>query len=63
MVNMREMVPIGVVACPACSKRFVYVYSDTKGHTSVPCPRCSRISMVDYERLKAKLISPKKRAI
>ena len=61
MTVVTEMDLKGVVACPACGKGFVFVYSDAKGHASVPCIRCSRIIMVDYERLEATLIPPKKR--
>lgn len=60
---MKEIEFKGVVACPACGKEFVFAYSDAKGHASVPCIRCSRILMVDYERLEATLISPKRRTI
>ncbi|MBC2727102.1 hypothetical protein [Desulfosporosinus sp.] len=61
MSQMAEMDLKGVVACPACKKEFVFAYSDAKGHASMPCIRCSRIIMVDYERLEATLISPKRR--
>ncbi|MDR3540700.1 MAG: hypothetical protein P4L69_06975 [Desulfosporosinus sp.] len=61
---MKEMTAMdikGVVACPACGKEFVFAYFDAKGHASVPCIRCSRILLVDYERLEATLISPKRK--
>ena len=61
MTNVTAMDLKGVVACPACGKEFVFVYNDAKGHASVPCVRCNRISMVDYEEMKATLIPPKKR--
>ncbi len=51
----------GIIACPACGKEFVFAYEDAKGHASVPCIRCGRISMIDYEHMKATLISPKRR--
>lgn len=51
----------GVIPCPACEKEFIFAYEDAKGHASVPCIRCGRISMVDYNELNAKLISPKKK--
>lgn len=51
----------GVVACPACGKEFVFAYLDAEGHASVPCVRCGRISMVDYGKLEATLITPKPR--
>jgi len=56
-----EMDLKGVVACPACGKEFVFAYSDSKGHASMPCIRCGRIILVDYENMKATLIPPKKR--
>ena len=58
---MTEMDIKGVVACPACGKVFVFAYSDARGHASVPCIRCSRILLVDYERLEATLIPPKRK--
>lgn len=61
MTDVTEMDLKGVVACPSCGKEFVFVYSDAKGHASVPCVRCNRILMVDYERLEATLIPPKRR--
>ncbi|MDR3587336.1 MAG: hypothetical protein P4L59_18775 [Desulfosporosinus sp.] len=61
MMVMTEMDLKGVVACPACGKEFVFAYSDAKGHASMACVRCTRISMVDYESMKATLIPPKKR--
>jgi DNA-directed RNA polymerase subunit RPC12/RpoP len=61
-VRMIKMDLKGVVACPVCGKKFLFAYSDAKGHASVPCIRCSRILMVDYERPEAKLITPKRRA-
>jgi len=61
MDEMSEMVLKGVVACPACGKEFIFAYSDAKGHASVPCVRCGRIIMVNYETLKATLIQPKRR--
>lgn len=61
MTDIKEMDLKGVVACPACGKDFVFAYSDAKGHASMPCIRCSRIIMVDYERLEATLIPPKRR--
>ena len=61
MTNVIEMDLKGVVACPACGKELVFAYSDAKGHASVPCIRCSRILLVDYERLEATLIPPKRR--
>lgn len=51
----------GVVACPVCGKEFIFAYCDAKGHASVPCIRCNRILMVDYESLIATLISPTRR--
>ena len=61
MTDMTEMDIKGVVACPSCGKEFVFAYSDAKGHASVACVRCTRISMVDYESMKATLIPPKRR--
>lgn len=61
MKDTAEMNLKGVVACPACGKEFVFAYSDAKGHASVPCIRCGRIIMIDYETLKATLIPPKRR--
>ena len=61
MAHVIEMDIKGVVACPACGKEFIFAYSDAKGHASVPCIRCSRIIMVDYERLEATLITPIRR--
>lgn len=61
MTNVTAMDLKGVVACPACGKEFVFVYNDAKGHASVPCVRCSKILMVDYESMNATLISPKRR--
>jgi len=58
---MVEMDLKGVVACPACGKEFVFAYYDAKGHASVPCVRCGRIIMVDYETLEATLIRPRRR--
>lgn len=51
----------GVVACPACGKEFVFAYLDARGHASMPCIRCKRISMVDYGKMVATLIPPKSR--
>ena len=61
MTNEVTMDLKGVIACPACEKEFVFAYSDAKGHASVPCIRCGRISMVDYGTLKATLITPIRR--
>lgn len=61
MADMIKMDIKGVVACPACGKKFVFVYSDAEGHASIPCIRCSRISMVDYGTLLATLVPPKSR--
>ena len=61
MTYMAEMDLKGVVACPVCGKKFVFVYSDAKGHASVPCVRCTRILMVDYENMNATLMPPKRR--
>ena len=61
MMETIEMELKGVVACPACGKEFVFAYSDSKGHASMPCIRCYRIIMVDYETLEAFLIPPKRR--
>ena len=61
MLDVTELKFKGVVACPACGKEFVFAYSDAKGHSSVPCIRCKRISMVDFETMTAKLIPPKNR--
>jgi hypothetical protein len=63
MEDRLEMDLKGVVACPACGKVFVFAYTDAKGHASVPCIRCGRISMVDYGRLKAMLIRPKRKNV
>lgn len=52
----------GIVACPTCGKGFIFAYSDSKGHASMPCPKCRRIIMVDYETLEATLIPPKRKS-
>lgn len=51
----------GIIPCPACGKEFVFAYEDAKGHASVPCIRCERILMIDYEHMKASVIPPKRR--
>lgn len=51
----------GMVACPLCGKEFIYVYSDAKGHSSIPCVKCGRIIMIDYESMAAAIIHPLKR--
>lgn len=61
MTELKEMTLKGVIACPACGKEFIFAYLDAKGHASVPCIRCSRISLVDYESMEATLIPPKRR--
>ncbi len=61
MIEIKEMDLKGVVACPACGKEFVFAYSDSKGHASMPCIRCGRIILVDYETLEGILIPPKRR--
>lgn len=61
MTRKTEMDLKAVLACPACAKDFIYAYSDSKGHASVPCVRCGRIIMADYETLEATLISPERR--
>ncbi len=61
MTELTEMDLKGVVACPVCGKEFVFAYFDAKGHASVPCIRCSRILMVDYEKMNATLMPPKRR--
>lgn len=61
MADTVELKLKGVVACPACGKEFVFAYADAKGHASVPCVRCGRIIMVDYSKLHATLIPPKRR--
>lgn len=61
MKKSSEITLKGIIACPACGKEFVFAYEDAKGHASVPCIRCGRISMVDYELLTATLIPPKSR--
>lgn len=61
MKKRKSMDLKGVVACPACEKEFIFAYSDSKGHASVPCIRCGRIIMVDYEKLEATLIPPERR--
>lgn len=61
MINTAEIDLKGVVACRACGKEFIFAYSDAKGHASVPCPRCGRISMVNYGTMQATLIPPKRR--
>ena len=61
MVDVTELKLKGIVACPACGKEFIFAYSDVKGHASMPCIRCGRISMVDYGTLVATQISPQSR--
>lgn len=58
MEDMIKMDIKGIIPCPACSKKFVFAYSDARGHASVPCVRCGRISMVDYEKMSATLMPP-----
>lgn len=58
MEDMIKMDIKGVIPCPACGKEFVFAYSDARGHASVPCVRCRRISMVDYGTLLATLMPP-----
>jgi hypothetical protein len=61
MINVSEIKLKGVLSCPVCGKEFIFVYRDAKGHTSVPCVRCSRIVMVNCETMKAVSIPPKRR--
>jgi hypothetical protein len=61
MIIAQEMELKGVVACPVCGKKFVFAYADAAGHASVPCVRCNRIILVDYGKMKATLVPPKRR--
>ena len=47
MKDMLEMDLKGVVGCPLSVNESFFVYSDAKGHASVPCTKCNRIFMVD----------------
>ena len=58
MTNMLKMDLKGIITCPACGKKFVFAYSDAKGHASLACVKCERISMVDYETMLATLMPP-----
>ncbi|WP_414716665.1 sigma factor-like helix-turn-helix DNA-binding protein [Syntrophomonas wolfei] len=40
---------------------FIFAYPDAKGHASMPCPRCGKFSMVNYEIMEVIPIPPKRR--
>ena len=61
MLDVAELECKGIVACPACGKEFVFVYSDSIGHASIPCIRCKRILMVNFEKMIAVLVPPQNR--
>lgn|GEM_PF-959219 len=61
MMEILEMKLKGIIACPVCGKEFVFAYADSRGHASVPCIRCHRIILVDYDKLQAVMIPPKRR--
>ncbi|MDW7670583.1 MAG: hypothetical protein SCK57_10435 [Bacillota bacterium] len=60
-MNILIKEPKDVIPCPACGKEFIYAYEDARGHASMPCVRCSRIILVDYENTTARIIPPTRR--